>query len=168
MVFNYIHQVTEYGCGVCAVMNAVNYGMFKHGYGLKHQFDYKHSEMLEKVLGTDEDFGTEEWPMVEFLRNYFHVTIRKSFSKKKLDNWLSRGHQVIILYPYSGKDELHYSNIFQKAKSQVGGRHYKCANVWWKQPNGKLWRMYKTLPEGVLAAMYKPESLIMYIRWRSD
>lgn len=158
--FKYIPQLNSYGCGVFAVMNAINYGIYSNNCKTP-QLCQKDSSNLEKILNTDKEYGTEEKYIIDFLRTCFYVTVRRKFSKKKLDKWLEKGNQAIILYPYAGKYELHYSNILHKTN-----KIYYGANVWFKRSN--KWVMLKTIPKELFKSMYHPDSLTIYLRWRGN
>lgn len=164
--FRYIHQTNTYGCGVFAVMNAINYGLSRNGFGLDHQLGYDDIEDLEDILGTDEDEGTDEGPMIDFLRNYFYVTVKRKFSKKYMDKWLARGSYAIILYPYAGKYELHYSNVFERKISKKGEEYYKGANVWFKKEDNSKWSVSRSFGKELIKQMYHEDSLVIYLRWR--
>jgi hypothetical protein len=164
--YKYIRQTNSYGCGVVAVMNAINYSMAQNGLGRNRQYNYFNIPELEDILKTNEEFGTDEKEMVKFLRNYFYVTVNKKFSKKKLDKWLADGNQAIILYPYSGPWELHYSNVYERRVTRMNCEYYKGANVWWKKPSGLRWSMSRIIRRSILKSMYMHTSITIYLKWK--
>lgn len=115
-----LYQFNEYGCGVFAVMNA-----------LRHQFElyplrYMYSQ-IEEELDTDKEYGTQEGPMIKKLRKDFYVSIKRSFDKAKLDEWLRRGdeYQAIILYSWTDDElELHYCNVTDKYDGLYYGANF--------------------------------------------
>lgn len=124
MAYNMLTQFNDHGCGVFSVMNAMRYRF--EIYPLRYQY-----KQIEEELDTDLEYGTEEWPMVQKLREDFYVSIVRSFDKKRMDKWLDKGddYQVIVLYPWAfpeeGPKELHYCNVTDKYPScYVGGNFY--------------------------------------------
>ena len=118
-----LYQFNEYGCGVFAVMNALRsvYSLYPPIY----MYD-----QIEEELDTDEEWGTEEWPMVKYLRKDFLITIVRNFDQERMDEWLGRSkhHQVIVLYPWKftedGIDNLHYCNITEKKTHTYIGANF--------------------------------------------
>ena len=118
-------QFNEYGCGVFAVMNALRtiYSVYPPRY-MYYQ--------IEEELDTDEEYGTEEAPMIKKLRKDFFVTTVRSFDQERMDEWLDRGesYQVIVLYPWAfveegESEELHYCNITEKrTHTYIGANFY--------------------------------------------
>ncbi|HLD91576.1 MAG TPA: hypothetical protein VI911_11315 [Patescibacteria group bacterium] len=145
-------QNNDYGCGVFAIMNAINKVS-------KRQLTLEDIPRWEKILKTDKEYGTLRTDlMLKCLRKHFYATMSKKFSKKKMDNWLDRGNQAIILYPYEGKYELHYSNIFYRFKDG-----YEGVNFWIK--NNKWARSSKT-NERCIKWFYQEGTEIFYLRER--
>lgn len=166
--FKPIRQTNDYGCGVFAVINAINYAYFSYKQCLKQPYDLSDVLKLEKLFGTTEEMGTEEWPMIQYLRKYFYVTIRRRFSKKYLSDWLKRGNQAIILYSYNGPLELHYANIFEYHQRKNGDRYYFGANFWFKKFGNIRWSLSQRIQSRYINSMYQPESVVLYLRWREN
>ncbi len=122
----YLQQSNSYGCGVFAVMNALN-----HVNGLKKQLYFKDVRKYEKLLNCCTEYGTEEVPMMRELRKKFYVTYVKDFDKKRMDDWIMRGHQIILLYctskenlVYDLGEQRHYTNIMRKKDKMYYGVNF--------------------------------------------
>lgn len=155
--FKYLEQNNDHGCGVFATINAINYE-FRDIYG------YKHVPILEMMLKTDVENGTEQRDIIKFLRFIFYIRSSSKFSKKRLDKWLEKSnrHQAIIMYYAEPSTQTwHYCNIFQKKHNKYYG-----ANFWFPLDKGRIFKT--TISEKKVYSFYKyPEGFyIMYLRPR--
>ena len=117
--FRILWQPNGYNCGVMAVINAINW---QAGHNVIKSKDIKG---FEKILKTTKEDGTEESPMLKELRKHLYARLEYKFSKRKVDNWLRRGNQVIVLYAYNVKtDDYHYANIFYIRKTFYWGANF--------------------------------------------